>query len=210
MTSRRRRHWQPYGLLSSGAVAGFLGLALLAPNAYAAGTFAVTAHGSADGLAAMMPVGKPPAVTLLQGSVRLDWAPSTFASGHEVGGYILNRNQIGSTTVVQVCSVAPPFRTCQDSPPAGQQVVYTVIPTDQLWRGPASPASEPVTTPPATLAVTSVPSPSPTPSASPASSPTATPTPTPSPTPSTVVTPSSTPRPVLRPTPTPTPTPSPS
>ena len=202
MTSRRRRHRQPYRVLSSGAVTALLGLALLAPNAYAAGTFAVTAHGSAVGLAAVMPMGTPPNVTLLQGSVRLDWAPSIFASGREVSGYILNRDQAGSTTVVQVCAIAPPFRTCQDSPPAGQQVVYTVIPTDQLWRGPASAPSAPVTMPPATLAVTSAPSPSPATSPSP--------TATPASTPSAISMPSPTPRPVLRPTPTPTPTPAPS
>ena len=212
MTSRRRRHRQPYRVLSSGAVTALLGLALLAPNAYAAGTFAVTAHGSAVGLAAVMPMGKPPDVTILQGSVRLDWAPSIFASGREVGGYILNRDQTGSTKVVQVCTVAAPFRSCEDSPPAGQQVVYTVIPTDELWRGPASAPSAPVTMPPSTLAVTTVPSPSP------ATSPSPTPSPTPSATPSALPGPSSTPSPTPTPSltasdtpsPTPTATPSPS
>ncbi len=205
MTSRRRRHRQPHRVLSSGAVAAFLGLALSAPNAYAAGTFAVTAHGSAHGLAAMMPMGKPPAVTLLQASVRLDWAPSTLASGREVGGYLLNRQVLGTTTVVQICSVAAPFRTCQDSPPAGQQVVYTVVPTQELWRGPASAPSSPVTMPaPPPAAPTTVPSPSPT------LTPTPTPTPTPAPTPTLAPTPtpspSATTTPSLAASPSPTPT----
>jgi hypothetical protein len=210
LKSRRRRIRQPHRVLSSGAVAAFLGLALSAPNAYAAGTFAVTAQGSAHGLAAMMPMGKPPAVTLLEASVRLDWAPSTLASGREVGGYLLNRQVLGSTTVVQICSVAAPFRTCQDSPPAGQQVVYTVVPTQGLWRGPASAPSAPVTMPaPALAAPAAVPSPSPTLTPTPTPTPAPTPTPMPSPSATTTPSPAASPSPTPGPTPTPTTTPSP-
>jgi hypothetical protein len=196
-------------VLPTGAAAAFVALLVLASPAYAGSAWAVTASGSAVGLAAVMPMGKPPTATLLQGSVRLDWAPSIFASGREVAGYILNRQQAGTTAVVQVCTVAPPFRSCQDSPPSLQQVVYFVVPVQQLWRGPASPPSSPITMPAPTLAATG-PSPAATPVPTPTASPAPSTTPSATPTPSPIVAPSPTPRPVLRPTPSPTPTPAPS
>src|SRR5207247_3780675 len=105
----------------------------------------MTVKGSGVAQSSVMPSGKPPTPTVLQASVRLDWAPSTFASGQEVGGYIVRRQVLGSTDTIQICSVVASFRTCKDSPPADQQVVYVVIPTQELWRGPAAAPSSPVT-----------------------------------------------------------------
>src|SRR2546428_1931087 len=104
--------------------------------------------------------------------------------------YVVRRLAVGSKDAVQVCSVASPTRSCEDSPPAGQQVGYPVVPTEQLWRGPASIPSNPVMLPAPTLAIITAPSPS--------SSPSPTPSPTPSPRPS----PTSTPLPTATPSPT--------
>jgi hypothetical protein len=190
----RRRHGNRHASWVSIGAATTLSLLLLcARPGQASAAFSMTMTVSAVSQSAVMPAGKPPVVTVLQGSVRLDWGPSVFVSGREVGGYILNRQQLGSTTVVQVCTVVSPFRTCQDSPPAGQQVVYTVIPTQGLWRGPASAPSSPITTPAAPVAApTGAAAPSPFPSLGPILS--ATPTPR-----------STLPKPLPSPTPTPTP-----
>jgi len=73
------------------------------------------------------------------------------------------------------------------------EIYKTVTPTEQLWRGPASPPSAPVTIPVAVLVAPAVAAPSPSPSVSPTPSPT--PTPSPAPTPSPTETPSPTPTP---------------
>jgi hypothetical protein len=206
---RRRDDRHVLWAVPASAAAAFVAVSLLSQSVPAAAAWSVTVTGSAVGQAAVMPPGQTPTATVQTGSVRLDWAPSSFSSGREVAGYILNRLQAGSTTIIQVCTVAPPFRSCTDAPPTGQQVAYTVVPTAQLWRGPASPASAPLTVAAPALAVVAT-TPSPTPSPTPTPGPTATPTPTPTATPSAISMPSPTPRPVLRPTPTPTPTPAPS
>ena len=199
MIPRRRRNRQAPRALQIGAAAVITATVLFGRQELAAAAFTMTARGSGVAQSSIMPPGKTPTPTVLQASVRLDWAPSTFASGQEVSGYIVKRQVLGSTDTVQICSVVAPFRTCKDSPPPDQQVVYVVIPSQELWRGPASAPSSPVSVaapPPApALAV---------PSASPTPSPSATvdPTPTASATPS--------PSPTADPTPGATPTPSPS
>ena len=180
--SRRRRIRQAQLGLLIGAAAFLVASPLYARPVFAANTWTIMASGP-----------RPPTPTIEQESVRLEWAPSTYASGHEVGGYIVKRQVLGSKDVAQICTVASPMRTCQDSPPSGQQVVYTVTPTEQLWRGPASPPSAPVTIPVAVLVAPAVAAPSPSPSVSPTPSPT--PTPSPAPTPSPTETPSPTPTP---------------
>ena len=197
---RRRRYRQVPWALPIVAAAVLAATYLSARPALAAGSFTTTVVGSAVAESAVMPMGKPATATIVQGSVGLEWAPATYGSGREVGGYIVKRQVLGSADAVQVCAVASPLRTCQDSPPPGQQVIYTVISTEQLWRGPASPPSAPVTMPAAALAATTVasalpaPSPSPTLSATPTPSPAVTPSPTgtasPSPDPTPVPTPS--------------------
>jgi hypothetical protein len=162
-------------------------------------TWTITATGSGVGESALMPTGKTPTPTILQGSIRLEWAPSTYPTAREVGGYIVRRQVLGKTDAIQVCKVVAPFRTCQDSPTPGQQVVYTVVATEQIWRGPASAPSNPVTLPAAPLAAPSAaasPSPGPTPGLAPGPSLSPNPSPTP------------TPRPGLpKPSPSPSPTP---
>ena len=197
MIPRRRRTRQAPRALQIGAAAVITATLLFGRQELAA-AWTMTARGSGVAQSSIMPSGKTPTPTVVQASVRLDWAPSTFASGQEVGGYIVRRQALGSTDTVQICSVVAPFRTCKDSPPPDQQVVYVVIPTQELWRGPASAPSSPVTlaaAPPAALAV-------------PPASATASPSPTVDPTPTASATPS--PSPTADPTPSATPTPSPS
>jgi hypothetical protein len=110
--------------------------------------------------------------------------------------YVVRRLAVGSKDAVQVCSVASPTRSCEDSPQAGQQVGHTVVPTEQLWRGPASIPSNPVMLPAPTLAIITAPSLSSSPS--PTSSPTPSPTPSPTSTPLPTPTPSRPPAPPLR------------
>ena len=200
---RRRRAGHTFWARFMGAAAVLMATVAGAHPAFAAGSWTTTAVGPAVAESAVVPMGKLPTATILQGSVKLEWAPSTYPSGKEVGGYIVRRQVIGGTDVVNVCTVAAPSRTCQDSPTAGQQVVYTVVPSEQLWRGPASPPSAPVTLPAPTLGVaTTVPSPSPSASASP------TPSPTPTPLPTATPSPTASPTPAATPTSTPTPSPS--
>jgi len=189
---RRRSRQTGFRLLIC-AAAVFTTSSLSAQNALAAGIWKTSVTGSAVGQSAIMPIGKPPTATVLEGSVRLDWAPSTFATGKEVGGYIVKRQVLGNTDAVQICTVVAPLRTCQDSKPPDQQVVYVVVPSQQLWRGPASPPSSPVTMPAAPIAATVVvpaatatplPSPSASPNPTPSPDPTPSPTDPPSPTPS--------------------------
>jgi len=191
---RRRRTGQAPWALQIGAAAVIAATLLGARQELAAGAWTTTARGMAVGQSAIMPMGKPPTATVLEGSVRLDWAPSTFATGKEVGGYLVKRQVLGSTDAVQVCTVVAPLRTCQDSKPPDQQVVYVVVPSQQLWRGPPSPPSSPVTMPAAPLAAAVVvPGATATPLPSPSASPT--PTPSPDPTPSPTDPPSPTPSP---------------
>src|SRR5205814_8863238 len=106
-------------------------------------------------------------------------------TGIEVGSYAVMRQVVGGKDTVRVCTVTSPMRACEDSPPGGQPVIYTIVPTEQVWRGPASAPSSPVTLPaPAVVAAAAVPLPSPIPAPSPAAapSPLATPAPTPTPT----------------------------
>ena len=196
---RHRARASPRAIKLGAAVVTTVTL-LCAGQEAAAAAFTTTARGTAVALSAIVPIGKSPTATVDRQSVRLDWAPSTYASGKEVSGYILRRQALGSTDVVQICAVASPMRTCQDSPPPQQQVVYTVVPTEQLWRGPASPPSAPVSVSQPSLAVASTPSPSSSPS----------PTPTPSPSPAAAPSPSTTPSPSGTSSSTPTTTPSPS
>src|SRR5205823_6065817 len=189
---RRRSRQTGFRLLIC-AAAVFTTSSLSAQNALAAGIWKTSVTGSALGQSAIMPIGKPPTATVLEGSVRLDWGPSTFATGKEVGGYIVKRQVLGNTDAVQICTVVAPLRTCHDSPPPDQHVVYVVVPSQQLWRGPASPPSSPVTMPAAPLAAVAVPGATATPLPSPSASPT--PTPAPDPTPSPTDPPSPTPSP---------------
>jgi hypothetical protein len=184
--------------------AAFLSTAPLSASlALAAGTWRITATGYGVAVSAVVPMGRLPTATALEKSIRLEWAPSMYPAGIEVSSYAIMRQVVGSKDAVKVCTVPSPLRACEDSPPVGQPVTYTVVPTEQLWRGPASAPSSPVTLPaPAVVAAAAVPSPSATPSPSLTPSATSTPSPIGSPLP--------TPRPVLRPTPSPTPPPAPS
>jgi len=195
LTLRRRRSRQARWGVLIGAAA-FLSTAPLSANlVLAAGTWTITATGKALALSAVVPMGKLPSATVLEKSIRLEWAPSMYPTGTEVGGYAVMRQEVGSKDAVKVCTVTSPVRACEDVPPTGQPVIYTVVATEQLWRGPASPPSSPVTLPAPTVvpaaAVASPspspspnPSPDPTPTANPTASPTATPSPTPTPRPS--------------------------
>src|SRR5438105_1143653 len=193
--SRRRRIRQAQLGLLIGAAAFLVASPLYARPVFAANTWTIMASGPSVGESAIVPIGRPPTPTIEQGSVRLEWAPSTYGSGHEVGGYTVKRQVLGSKDVAQICTVASPMRICQDSPPSGEQVVYTVTPTEQLWRGPASPPSAPVTIPVAVLAAPAVATPSPSPSASPTPSASTAPSPSPAATSSPTDTPSPTPTP---------------
>ena len=179
--------------LSIGAAAAFATASMSASQAFAAGTFSTRGEVDAIGQAAIMPGGQMPTPTVGQTAITIDWAASTFRTGKEVVGYIVNRQAPDGTNVVQVCAIAAPARTCQDSPPAGQQVTYRVIATAEHWRGPASPQSGTVSLPA-------------TPAAAALAAPTALPTPSASATPSPTPTPTPTPTDTGTPTPTPTPT----
>ena len=189
---RRRSRQAPWGVLIGAAA--FVSTAPLSANlVLAAGTWTVTAAGFGVAISAVVPTGKLPTATVQPTSIRLEWAPSTYLSGREVASYVVRRQAAGSKDSVQVCTVPAPVRACEDSPPLGQPVVYTVVAAEQLWRGPASAPSSPVTlAAPAVVAAAAVPLPSPL--ASPSQSPDPTPLPSP----------------IATPAPTPTPTPSPS
>jgi len=195
LTPRQRWRRQARRGLLIGA-AGFLSTAPLnASLALAAGTWRITVTGPAVSESAVVPMGKVPTATVLEKSIRLEWAPSMYPTGTEVGGYAVMRQLVGNKDAVKVCTVASPVRACEDAPPAGQPVIYTVVPTEQVWRGPASAPSNPVTLPAPTVvavAVAAVPSPSPSPSPLPSPSPTPLrlPGPTPSPTPTSTPAPS--------------------
>jgi hypothetical protein len=203
-----RRRGQTRWVLLIGAAAGLAANSLCARPALAAGSFKITVTGGAIAQGAVVPMGKSPTATVLPKSIRLDWAPSLYGTGREVRGYAVRRQVVGSTDAVQVCTVASPMRACEDSPPTGQPVTYTVVPTEQLWHGPASAPSNPVTLPAPTLAVVAaLPSPSVTPSPDPTASPTPAATPSATPTPSPTATPPPTPSATAAPSPTATPTP---
>jgi len=215
LIARRRLTRQARWLLAVGAATAFVATSLYARQALAANTWSTTVTVSAVGQGAVMPIGQAPIATITQGVISVSWPPSTFRSGKEVGGYILDRQVLGSTAAVQVCTVVAPLRTCQDSPPPQQDVMYTVIPSQAGWRGPASAPSVPLSLPaplaPVTVAApTASPTASPSPGASATPSPTVTPTgspdPTPTPAPSAAATPS--PPPTATPSLTPAPTPS--
>lgn len=203
---RRRLRWRPRWLLGVGAAAALTVASTYASKALAAGTWTTTMTVDAVGQGATMPAGQPPTATVIQGTVTIAWGPSTLHSGREVDGYILNRQALDGTGTVQVCAVAAPKRSCQDSPEAGQAVMYTVVPTAGLWRGPASAPSAPVDPPasptpsasstlPASPSASSSPTPTTTPSGSPAPTPTASPTATASASPTTAASPSPSPAP---------------
>lgn len=191
--------------ITIGAAAALATAGIAAGPALAAGTFSISGEGAAAGQAAVMPAGQTPTATVGPLAITIAWAPSTFKSGEEVPGYIVNR-YAPDVSDVQVCAVAAPARTCQDSPPPGQQVRYTVVTTAEQWRGPESPPSNPVMLPaaPAAAPAPAVAAPSPVASATP----TATPTPTVTPAPTTLPTPTPPPSPTASPSPTVTPTPS--
>jgi hypothetical protein len=211
---RRRLCWQLCRLLPAGAAAALIAASNLPGPALAANTWTTTVTVQAVGESAVMPSGQSPTATVVQGAISLTWGPSTFHAGKEVAGYLVNRQALGSATVVKVCTVVAPNRICQDSPPAQQNVMYSVVPTDGFWRGPASAPSSPVMLldPPASPALSASPSASvsppatPTASPSPAASPTPSPSPTASPTPSPIPTASPSVSPSSSPTPAPSPT----
>jgi hypothetical protein len=204
LTPRQRRTRQALRGVLIGAAAFLSTAPLTATAVLAASTWTTSAIGPGTVVSAVVPTGKLPTATVQPTSIKLEWAPSTYPSGREVASYIVRRQAAGSKDTVEVCAVTAPVRTCDDTPPAGQPVVYTVVPAEQLWRGPASAPTNPVTlaapTPAgATLLLPSItPSPSATASATPSASasPISTPSPTPTATPD--------------PTPPPTPTPAPS
>ncbi|TME54377.1 MAG: hypothetical protein E6I60_07855, partial [Chloroflexi bacterium] len=153
LTPRQCRSRQARWGLLIGAAA-FLSVAPLnATLALAAGSWTITATGPAVAESAVVPMGQLPTATVLPKSIKLEWAPSTYATGREVAGYVVRRQAVGSKDAVEVCAVASPMRACEDSPPAGQPVTYTVVPVEQLWRGPASAPSSPVTLPAPALVV---------------------------------------------------------
>jgi len=158
---------------------------LSASPALAAGTWTITASGYGVAVSAVVPVGRLPTATVLEKSIRLEWAPSMYPTGTEVSGYAVMRQVVGGKDSVRVCTVTAPMRACEDSPPGGLPVIYTVVATEQVWRGPASAPSSPVTLPaPAVVTAAAVPLASPSPLPSPTATPDATATPTPTPTPS--------------------------
>jgi hypothetical protein len=195
----RRRRQAGFGLLIGAAACLWAASCAVLP-ALAGSAWAIVATGSGVAQASVVPMGKPPTVTVLQGSVRLEWAPSTYGSGDEVGQYLVKRQTVGSAEALEVCTVAAPSRACHDDkPPSDQQVVYTVVPAEQLWRGAASPPSAPVTVSPPPAALTPAPT-----AAGPAS-----PDPSPSPSASSTPTPEATAPPGESPSPTPDLLPSP-
>ena len=203
MTPRQRWSRQARRGLLIGAAAFLSTAPLNASLALAAGTWRITVTGPAVSESAVVPMGKLPTATVLEKSIKLEWAPSLYGTGREVRSYAVRRQVVGSTDAVQVCTVAAPTRARADSPPAGQPVTYTVVPTEELWRGPASAPSSPVTLPAPTLAVVAaLPSPSVTPSPDPTASPTPAATPSATPTPSPTATPPPTPSATAAPSPT--------
>lgn len=201
---QRRLIGQAVWLLTIGAAATLIVTSVSIREVLAANTWTTTMTVNAVGQAAVMPAGQPPIATVVQGVMSISWGPSILNSGTEVSGYILNRQRLGTTSVVQVCTVSAPMRICQDSPPAGQEVTYSVVPTEELWRGRASAPSAPVmlpdppATPTPSSGLTALPSqtatptatPSPTPTASPSASATTSATPGPSASPSPATSPS--------------------
>src|SRR5438477_6727453 len=174
MTPRQRWSRQARRGLLIGAAAFLSTAPLNASLALAAGTWRITVTGPGVGESAVVPMGKLPSATVLEKSIQLEWAPSMYPTGVEVGRYAVMRQVVGGKDTIKVCTVTSPLRACEDSPPVGQPVIYTVVPTEQLWRGPASAPSSPVTLPaPAVVAAAAVASPSPSPSPIPAPSPAA-------------------------------------
>ena len=173
VTSRRRRSRQARWGVLIGAAAFVSTAPLSASLVLAAGTWTVTASGYGVAVSAVVPTGKLPTATALDKSIRLEWAPSMYPTGSEVNGYAVMRQVVGGKDTVRVCTVTSPVRACEDAPPGGQPVIYTVVPTEQVWRGPASAPSSPVTLPaPDVVAAAAVPSPSSSPPPDPSPSPT--------------------------------------
>jgi hypothetical protein len=197
-------------LLGCGTAMVVIGASSVAGPAFAGGTWTTTMTVEAVGESAVMPAGQSPTAVIVQGAISVTWGPSTFHSGKEVGGYLLNRQAPGSSTIVRVCKVDAPNRVCQDSPPPQQNVMYSVVPIDSSWQGPASAPSAPIMLPDPPATPTAALSPDPGASASPTPTPSATASPTPSTTPTVSPSASATSSTTPAPTPGSTPAPSPS
>lgn len=208
--ARAGRIGQAGMLLGFGAAAALIGASSYPGQALAANGWTTTITAEAVGESAVMPAGQSPSAAIVQGAISITWGPSTFHSGKEVAGYVVNRQPVGSSTVVPVCKVVAPNRICRDSPPLQQNVMYTVVPTDSSWVGRASAPSVPVMLPDPLPSATPSAAPSASATASPSPSPSATPSPTPSTTPtaspSASATSSATPPPTSASTPAPSPT----
>src|SRR5437667_80040 len=76
--------------------------------ALAAGTWRITVTGPAVSESAVVPMGKVPTATVLEKSIRLEWAPSMYPTGVEVSGYAVMRQGVGSKDAVKVCTVTSP------------------------------------------------------------------------------------------------------
>ena len=201
--------WRPVRsarwLLPIGVALALIATTPFARQILAASTWTITTTVNAVGEGAVMPAGQPPTATVLQTTISISWGPSTFHSGIEVSRYILNRQTLGSSTITQVCTISAPMRICQDKPPVGQQVVYLVVPTHELWRGRASAPSAPVilSAAPASATLSSTPTPSPAPTTSASATPTATPPATPTASPSASASSSASATPAATPVPSP-------
>src|SRR2546421_13060605 len=105
-----------------GAAAVLAAISLNVQPALAAGTWRITVAGSGVAESAVVPMGKLPSATVLEKSIKLEWAPSMYPTGVEVGSYAVMRQVVGGKDTVKVCTVTSPLRACEDSPPLGQLV----------------------------------------------------------------------------------------
>jgi len=134
--------------LSALVVCAALALALvLAPSSGAEAAWNGQGSGGAAGAANVMPAGTAPNGTVLSDQVTVTWAPSKFANGVPVAGYIVSRYNAstGATaTVGSGCSGVLTTTSCTETSVAPGTWLYTDTPVQLNWTGGQSADSAPV------------------------------------------------------------------
>jgi hypothetical protein len=100
--------------------------------------------GAAAGAATTMPGGNSPSVVVSGSSVTVRWPASTFTSGVNVEGYIVQRLDAASgqdANIAAACAGIVTATTCTESNVPAGSWVYTVTPVQGGWAGASSPPS---------------------------------------------------------------------
>src|SRR2546421_11820540 len=95
-----------------GAAAVLAAISVNVQPALAAGAWTITVRGSGVSQSAVVPMGKLPTATVLEKSIKLEWAPSMYPTGVEVGRYAVMRRVVGGKDTIQGWTVTSPLRAC--------------------------------------------------------------------------------------------------